>query len=150
MKITEAITIIKNTEMYSNKKSIIKSYKEFLTILKELQAKELSETQNTLVENTLDNLLKEVDFKKSPRKIQHKLQLFKNFLKEKLSLTVEGHYTSLGIALGLCFGIVFGAFIERYIGASIGMTIGMLFGIAIGKSLDAKAEIEGRVLKVKS
>jgi tetrahydromethanopterin S-methyltransferase subunit G len=147
MKISEAISLLKNTEIISNKKSVIKSHKEFIAILRELDSKELTLDELNLTEQSLQNLLSDVNFKDSPQKIYHKKQLFKKFLVNKLSLVTSGYYTSLGIALGLCFGIPFGAMIEKFIGASIGMTIGMLIGIVIGKSLDSKAELEGRVLK---
>ena len=149
MKITEAISQVKNAEAFLNKKSIKKSQKEFIAVLTDLGNKELNEEQMTLIEQALDNLLTDVNFRENPKEITRKLNLFKTFLRDKLSITTPGYYTSMGIALGMCFGIVFGSVIEKFIGSSVGMIVGMAIGIIIGKKMDSKAEIDGRVLKTK-
>ena len=145
MKISEAITFLKQTEKKLEKKSQKKHYNTFIAILTDLQTKELEEQQFLSIEKQLDNL--KLSSKISHRELKRNFSKLQQFLKVKYSLTEEGHFTSLGIALGMCFGIAFGAIIERYIGASIGMTIGMLIGIAIGKTMDSRAEIHGRALK---
>ena len=145
MKISEAITFLKQTEKNLEKKSQKKHYNTFIAILTDLQTKELEEQQFLSIEKQLDNL--KLSSKTSHRELKRNFSKLQQFLKVKYSLTEEGHFTSLGIALGMCFGIAFGAIIERYIGASIGMTIGMLIGIAIGKTMDSRAEIHGRALK---
>jgi hypothetical protein len=145
MKISEAITFLKQTEKNLEKKSQKKHYNTFIAILTDLQTKELEEQQFLSIEKQLDNL--KLSSKISHRELKRNFSKLQQFLKVKYSLTEEGHFTSLGIALGMCFGIAFGAIIERYIGASIGMTIGMLIGIAIGKTMDSRAEIHGRALK---
>ena len=147
MKITEAISQVKNAEAFLNKKSIKKSQKEFIAVLTDLENKELTEEEITLTEETLENLLADVNFKENPKEIRRKLNLFKTFLRDKLSIITSGYYTTMGIAMGMCFGIVFGSVIEKFIGSSVGMTVGMAIGIIIGKKMDSKAEIEGRVLK---
>jgi len=145
MKITEAITFLKQAEKNAEKKSQKKHYTTFIAILSDLQTKDLAENQFLSVEKQLDNL--QLNSKPSLRQLKHNFSKLQQFLKVKFSLTEEGHFTSLGIAIGMCMGIAFGAIIERYIGASIGMTIGMLIGIAIGKTMDSRAEIHGRALK---
>ena len=145
MKITEAITFIKQAEKNAEKKSHKKHYKTFIAILTDLQSKELDTDQFLSIEKKLDDL--QFNAKLTFKQLHANFSKLQQFLKVKFSLTEEGHYTSLGIAIGMCMGIAFGALIERYIGASIGMTFGMLIGIAIGKSLDSKAEVHGRALK---
>ena len=145
MKITEAITFLKQAEKRTEKKSRKKHYNTFISILTDLQSKDLDEPQLLSIEKKLDEL--QFNSKLPFKQLQRNFSKLQQFLKVKFSLTEEGHYTSLGIAIGMCFGIAFGAIIERYIGASIGMTVGMLIGIAIGKTMDSKAEVHGRSLK---
>ena len=145
MKITEAISFLENSKKQTIKKTRIKSYNTYIAILTDLQSKELSQEEFQEIEKQLDNL--QLNSKLSFKELNRNFTKLKEFLKVKFSLTVEGHYTSLGIALGLCFGIPIGAMIESYIGASLGMTLGMLIGIAIGKSMDSKAETHGNSLK---
>ena len=145
MKITEAITFLKQAEMRTEKKSRKKHYSTFISILTDLQSKELDEPQFLSIEKKLDEL--QFNSKLPFKQLHRNFSKLQQFLKVKFSLTEEGHFTSLGIAIGMCMGIAFGAVIERYIGASVGMTVGMLIGIAIGKTMDSKAEIHGRSLK---
>lgn len=145
MKILEAISFLEKAKKQTNKKSRIKSYDTFIAILTDLQSKDLNEEEFQEIEMQLDKL--QLNAKLSFKELNKNFTKLKEFLKVKFSLTVEGHYTSLGIAIGMCFGIPIGALIENYIGASIGMTLGMLIGIAIGKSMDSKAEIFGNSLR---
>ena len=144
MKITEAIIFLEDAKKRSNKKSEKKHYDIFIAVLTDLNSKELDQDQFLSIEKQLDTL--ELTKKVSFKQLHSNFSKLKQFLKLKFSLTVEGYYTSLGIAIGMCMGIAFGGLIERYLGASIGMTLGMLVGIAIGKSKDAKAEVEGKSL----
>jgi hypothetical protein len=145
MKITEAITFIKQAEKNAEKKSRRKHYNTFISILTDLEKKDLDEPQFLSIEKKLDEL--QFNSKLPFKQLQRNFSKLQQFLKVKFSLTEEGHYTSLGIAIGMCMGIAFGAIIEKYIGASIGMTFGMLIGIAVGKTMDSKAEVHGRSLK---
>ena len=147
MKITEAIEYIDKAKNSTNKKSEKKHYDTFIAVLSDLNSKELGQEDFQSIEKQLDKLelAKKVKFKQ----FYSNFSKLKQFLKLKFSYTVEGYYTSLGIAIGMCLGIAFGGLIEKYFGASIGMTLGMLVGIAIGKNKDAKAEAEGRSLNTK-
>jgi F0F1-type ATP synthase assembly protein I len=145
MKITEAITFLKQAENRAEKKSQKKHYNTFIAILTDLRTKDLAENQFLSIEKQLDNL--QLNSKFTLKQLKRNFSKLQEFLKIKFSLTEEGHFTSLGIVLGMCFGLAFGAVIDKYIGSSIGMTVGMLIGIVIGKSMDSKAEIHGRALK---
>lgn len=147
MKITEAITFLENAKRQSNRKSRIKSYETFIAVLTDLKSKDLDQEEFEAIEKQLDNL--QFNSKLPFKELNQNFSKLKQFLKVKFSLTIEGYYTSLGIALGMCFGIAIGSAIGKYIGTSIGMTMGMLIGIVIGKSLDSKAEINGKALKTK-
>jgi len=145
MKITEAITYLKQAEKRAVKKSHRKHYNTFIAVLTDLQTKDLAEQQFLSIEKKLEEL--QFNSKLPFKQLHRNFSKLQQFLKVKFSLTEEGHFTSLGIAIGMCMGIAFGAIIERFIGASIGMTAGMLIGIVIGKTMDSKAEIHGRALK---
>lgn len=147
MKITEAITLLENNKRQTTKRAQIKSYETFVAILTDLKSKDLKQEQFETIEKQLDNL--QFNSRLSFKELNTNFSKLKEFLKVKFSLTTEGYYTSLGIALGMCFGLALGASIGKYIGSSIGMTMGMLIGVAIGKSLDSKAEINGKSLKTK-
>ena len=56
MKISEAITFLKQTEKNLEKKSQKKHYNTFIAILTDLQTKELEEQQFLSIEKQLDNL----------------------------------------------------------------------------------------------
>ncbi len=145
MTITESIIFLENAQKRTRKKSQRKHYETFIAMLTDLKSKELDEYQFEIIEKELEKL--KLSSKLSFNQLQDNFSKLKQFLKVKFSLTEEGHYTSLGIALGMCFGIALGSVIGKYIGASIGMTFGMLMGVAIGKSMDSKAEINGKSLK---
>ena len=147
MKITEAITFLKQAEKRTEKKSQKKHYETFIAILTDLQTKDLDENQFLSIEKELENL--QLNSKSTFKQLNQNFSKLKQYLKVKFSLTTEGYYTSLGIALGMCFGIVFGSIIDRYIGSSIGITLGMAIGIVIGKKMDSNAEVHGRALKTK-
>ena len=145
MTLTETITFLENDKKRTDKKSQRKSYETFIAILTDLKTKDLDQEQFQTIEKQLDNL--QLSSKLSFKELRRNFSKLQEFLKVKFSLTEEGHYTSLGIALGMCFGVTFGAIIERYIGAGVGISIGMTIGIVIGKSMDSKAEINGKALK---
>jgi hypothetical protein len=145
MTLTETITFLENAKKRTDKKSQRKSYETFIAILTDLKTKDLDQEQFQTIEKQLDNL--QLSSKLSFKELRRNFSKLQEFLKVKFSLTEEGHYTSLGIALGMCFGVTFGAIIERYIGAGVGISIGMTIGIVIGKSMDSKAEINGKALK---
>ena len=147
MKITEVITFLENAKKRTDKKSQRKSYETFIAILTDLKTKDLNQDEFLTIEKKLDDL--QFSPKLPLKELKRNFSKLQQFLKVKFSLTEEGHFTSLGIALGMCFGIVFGAFIDRFLGSSIGMTVGMAIGIVIGKSMDTKAEVNGKSLKTK-
>ena len=145
MTITEAITLLRQAEKRTEKKSHKKHYNTFTAILTDLQSKELDEDQFLIIEKQLDNL--QLSSRVPFKKLNGNFSKLKEFLKVKFSLTTEGYYTSLGIALGMCFGVAFGSVIDRYIGSSIGISLGMAIGIVVGKKMDSDAEIHGRSLR---
>lgn len=147
MKITEAITFLKQAQNRTEKKSQKKHYETFIAILTDLQKKDLDASQFLSIEKELENL--QLDSKSTFKRLNHNFSKLKQYLKVKFSLTTEGYYTSLGIALGMCFGLAFGSVIDKFVGSSIGMTVGMAIGIVIGKKMDSDAEINGRALKTK-
>ena len=131
------------------KKSEIKIYENFIGILSELKNRNLTEEQLRSIEVEL-GILKLKEIPENRRKyLRRKLNKFKIFLREELSLISEGYYTSIGMTLGISFGIVFGTMFEETFGVSMGLGFGMLIGLIIGRTMDSQAEKQNRVLKTK-
>ncbi|MFD2565366.1 hypothetical protein [Aquimarina rubra] len=161
MNINEASKFFKNLITETDVKSEIRVYEKFITILSQLEHKNLSEEEEKVIEDRLDTFDVEIprgDRKKYYRK---KLTEFLSFLKKEFSMITEAYYMTLAMSLGMCFGmslgmtfgIVFGSGSEvsngLIYGMTFGMMIGMSIGLAIGASMDAKAKKEGKVLSTK-
>ncbi len=131
------------------KKSEIKIYENFIGILSELKNRNLTEEQLRSIEVEL-GILKLKEIPENRRKyLRRKLNKFKIFLREELSLISEGYYTSIGMTLGISFGIVFGTMFDETFGVSMGLGFGVLIGLIIGRTMDSQAEKQNRVLKTK-
>ncbi len=153
MNINEASDFLKGLISETKKKSEIKIYNDFLGILSALKEKGLTEEELLSIDKKLSGLNLKANPAKRKKYLMLKFQEFTTYLKKEFSLLTEGYYTTIGIAIGPGFGMVFGlivlSFIERSLGLTYGMIAGMLIGYLIGRNLDAKAEKQNRVLKVK-
>jgi hypothetical protein len=149
MTIINALNFFESLLSKTNKKSEIKVYKDFITILSNLKNRELTENQIRSIEKELDILELKMDPKNKKRFYSKKLIDFKNYLKKELSLITEGYYAAIGIGVGMSFGIAIGASFGESTGIAIGISLGMAFGLIIGRNMDAQAEKQNRVLKTK-
>lgn len=131
------------------KKSEIKIYKNFIGILTELKNRNLTEEQLRSIEVELEILKLKESPENKKKYMRRKLNKLKIFLREELSLILEGYYTGIGMTLGISFGIVFGTMFEETFGVSMGLGFGMLIGLIVGRTMDSKAEKQNRVLKTK-
>lgn len=148
MNIETTIKFFENLIIETDKKSEIKTYKNFIEILIDLKDRDLAEVKMKSIETELDKLDLKANSEIRIKHLRRKLASFINYLKEELSLISKGYYTAIGMSLGLCFGValgssVFGGSLDN----SSGLVIGMVVGMGIGRIMDTKAEKEGRVLK---
>lgn len=149
MKIVEATILFESFKNETSKKSELKIYESFIGILLDLDNRKLTAEQLQLIEEELDTIELKADVKNQRRYLSKKLENFKAFLKNELSLISEGYYSALGISLGMTFGAAFGVVFDNSVGVTYGVSLGLILGLIIGKALDSHAEKQNRVLKVK-
>ena len=149
MTINDAINFFESLLKRTDKKSEIKIYKDFITILSNLKYRELTEQQYQSIEKELKVLDLKSNFENKKRHFSKKLTAFKKYLKEELSLISEGYYTAICMSMGMCFGVAIGASFGESTGIGLGVSFGMLIGLTIGRVMDAEAKKQGRVLKTK-
>ncbi len=146
MKLNVAADFFKSLRDETNIKSEIKIYESFIGLISNLENREFTEEELKSIEIKLD----ELELKSNPENrikyFRSRLNEFKKYLKDKLSLISEGYYTAIGIALGVAFGAAFGSLYEM----GIGVTFGMIIGLIIGAYMDSEARKQNRVLKIKS
>jgi len=147
MTLNEASTILRGLIAQTDKKSELKVYRNFLAVLTSLLNRELEEEDIRSIEEELESLKLNEYSGKRRIYMKRKLNVFKKFLMNHLSLISDGYYTAIGMILGMCFGVAFGSAFSEGSGITIGVSIGMLIGIVIGQNMDSHAEKEGRVLK---
>jgi len=150
MKLENALHILTDLKNQSVKKSEIKIYNQFITLIRALINREFSSVELQSIEFELDELELHLNQTQKLRFYKKGLIKFETFLKEKLTLVSNLHYTKLYGGLGTSFGILFGVIalssFDRSLGLALGMIIGMVIGSIMGKSMDANAKREGRVL----
>lgn len=149
MTIDKAIELFESFIRNTNSSSEIKIHEDFIQILNDLKARNLSEDEIQAIAIELDNLRLNSNSEQRKKQIKKALRSFKEYLKTKFSLISKGYYTAIGMSLGMCFGVAFGALIEEQMGVSAGLSIGMFVGLIIGRNMDTQAEKEGRVLRSK-
>lgn len=154
MKITEAIEFFEDLISQTNKKSEIKFYQAFLTVLKNLENRDLTDEQLNQIESKLESLDLKARTINQKKYLKQKLSEFTDFLNKQYSWVPAGHYTSLGIVYGMIFGtglgLTFGSISGDgkwiAIGMSMGTGMGMALGIAFGSMQDAEVKRQNRVL----
>lgn len=150
MTIKNAINLFNRLISETNKKSEIKVYKDFITILTNLENRSFSNSEVQSIESELDTLALDSTATNKKKYFKKALLLFKKYLKETFSLITKGHYITLGItfgsAVGLLFGIVFLSNLERSLGISMGISAGTLFGIIIASYLESQAKASGNLI----
>ena len=149
MTINNTMNFFESLLIQTIKKSEIKVYKDFITILSALKNRDLTDEQLQSIEVELETLGLKSNPKNKKRYFSKKITAFKNYLKKELSLISEGYYPALGMGLGMSFGIAIGSSFGESTGIALGISLGMLIGLAIGRNKDAEAEKQGLVLKLK-
>ena len=150
MTLQEAHDFFKKLTTETTKKSEIKVFEKFTSILSKLKNRAFTKDELESLETVLDSFDLKSRSVNSIKFYKSALSKFENFLKETFSLTSKDHYTKLlgglGMSFGILFGVVFLASFERSLGISMGLIGGMIIGSAIGRSMDAKAQSESRVI----
>ncbi len=138
----------------TERKSELKVYKGFISILSNLKDRALDEQQVNSIEVKLDALDLSAITRNRKKYLKGRLNEFTTYLKNEFSFVPEGYYTSLfmvyglifGSGLGLTFGTAFGAGLGTSIGLSMGTGIGMVFGMIYGVTKDTEAKKKNLVL----
>ena len=149
MTIIEASDFFKRLSKEANNKREIKVYENFIAILSDLKNRSLTEEQFLSIEEEIETLNLKSNPIKSRRYFSKKLNAFKKYLKDELSLISEGYYTAIGMSLGMSFGVAIGASFGESTGIALGISFGMIIGLAIGRKKDAEAKKQNRVLRAK-
>jgi uncharacterized membrane protein len=144
MNINETLNFFVNFKKNSNDKSEIKIYDKYIGILSDLKERDLTEKQIKDIESELSNLDLESENHNRKKYYNKKLSEFEKFLKNRLSLILDGHYTFIGMIFGMMIGCLATFFIGIF-----SMVGGMIIGIIIGGIMDSEAKKQGRVLKTK-
>ena len=150
MTLQEASNFFESLKNETTKKSAIKVYDKFASILSELKARKFTKDEIQSIETELESFNLKSNRENSVKFFEKSLNKLEEFLKNTFSLISKGYYTKRGTGLGLSFGIIFGIVFlsswERSIGISMGLILGLTIGMLIGRSMDAKAMSEGRMI----
>jgi hypothetical protein len=122
----------------------IKLHDSLITILTDVQSKDLSPQQLATVEQALDQFDFSIDptYRKTHFATQKSALL--KVLKGQLSLVPSGHYMEMGMALGMSFGVL-GLFASGF----LALPIGVLLGMIVGRLIDAQVKNQGRMIRTK-
>jgi hypothetical protein len=146
MNISKAIDLFNLLLKDAKSKRETRAYKRFYSTLSSLKSKEFSTEQILKIEANLQELNLSLPSENKGKYYRKKHNEFLKFLKDKFSLTPEGHYTAIGMSLGMCFGLALGSVFNSS-GTSMGLAIGMFIGLIIGRLKDQEAEKNNKVLK---
>lgn len=138
----------------SKDKSNLPIYRSFLSLLQDLQSKELNEIQMNKINEKLNELNLDTIADHPKKELKKAFSDFNRFLKEAFSFMPKGYYSgvymslgmSIGMSLGISMGIPFGMPMGMIFGMIIGMGIGMSVGIILGNMKDGVVAKEGRVI----
>lgn len=154
MKLREALDFFQNLIEKTNSKSESKVYKEFITILSNLENRELTEQQVNSIELKLGSLDLSANSENRKKHLKRKLNELTTYLNNEFSFITAGHCTGLGMVygmmfgcgLGIAFGTAFGESTGTAIGLSTGTGVGMIIGMMYGATKDTEAQKQNRVI----
>ena len=149
MTINTAKDFLNSLSNNSTKKSEVKIYQKFVSVLTGLENRDLSTDQKELIEQELTNLDLKQETKNRKKYIRKKLNQFVKYLDTTFSYILKGHYANFGMSMGMVFGLAIGTAIFRDSGGSTtGMCLGMLIGYSVGQYMDKEAIKNNKVLIV--
>ncbi|OIQ27061.1 MAG: hypothetical protein BM564_13410 [Bacteroidetes bacterium MedPE-SWsnd-G2] len=149
MKINKTLNVFLNFKNDSVEKNEIKIYDKYIAILSDLKHRDLTQTHIQLIEAELDTLNLNTNPDDRKKYYKQKLSEFQSFLKDRLALVSEGHYTSIGAGTGIVLGSIISVLFQSLLGAYfllIGINGGIILGAILGGFMDSEAKKQGRVL----
>lgn len=144
MKINETLDYVVELRNKNDKKYDKCIYDKFIGILSNLKNRDLTNNQLESIETKLDTLNLNIETENKKKYLGSKLEEFIKFLKDKLSLISEGHYTGYGTSFGMLIGVLLKFRVGVY-----SLLGGMVIGMVIGGIMDSEARKHRRVLKTK-
>ncbi|MCB0666647.1 MAG: hypothetical protein KDC80_12515 [Saprospiraceae bacterium] len=152
MKLNELIGKIKEKAGEAESLNEKRSLDEMTLLLSELQHKNLTTEEIAGIAATLGLQRGQIQMSQP---VEANLQRFKKTLIRDFSFVPVNYYFTLGIGIGLALGtgvgialgVPFGLPLGIVFGLGAGSGLGLVAGMLVGKSLDKKAEDEGRVLR---
>jgi len=150
MDIKKWIEQIKNSIDQSANTDFKKYSSRLLSLLEEVEGKNLSEAQKLKLQTSISSYLGNI---KTEKEVKRGLKKLKHALINKMGFVTSDYYLTLGIgfgvAIGTSLGVSFGIPFENGIvfGPMVGVSIGIIGGLIVGKMMDKKKEEENMVLK---
>ena len=145
--LTDTIIFFKKLLSKTNKKTEVKIFKNYISLLTELKKKELAEEQYT----TIESYLKFLELEKIPSYsidlYKDRLKKFKKHLKSNLKFVPNNLYGSLSISFAVPFAISF--WVQKNLSTQFKLIVSILciMIIAIGHFVDYRIKKQGRSLK---
>ncbi|MBD3907112.1 hypothetical protein LNP80_02500 [Chryseobacterium sp. C-39] len=152
MKKEEIIFQLNDSIKLTASKSALKLKKHLIIVLQDLLEKDLTTAQNTLLESKINYLFNKTDFSEiSTIELKKKCDELHEFLKTKLFLYPENHYTLFLGFMGLMAGLSIqslsliylkGSFMNFYSGLIL-----MFVASFVGIMLDSSIKKQGRTIR---
>jgi len=141
------IIFLKKQLSKTNKKSEIKTFKNFIQILNTLKEKDLNPQQTEGIESYIKYLELEKIPSFSNELFKQKLNKFKKYLKNKLGLVPNNYYTTWATTFGISFATGFA--VQAKIDNSIKIGVFSIIALVIGLSilLDLRMKKQNRSLR---
>lgn len=156
MTIEDALKKIDNLILESSSESDKKTFMKFSKVLSEFKMKQLSKKEKELLENSLEETIRNIDSKGHKNNPKRSFRKFIALSIRTLNFVPKKYYSelcigvgvALGVSLGISFGIPFGLPNGIVYGIIFGSLVGLIIGIFIGRYMDNKAESQNRILNI--
>lgn len=142
--IKATIVFLKKQLNKTNKKSEIKTFENFISILTRLKEKEISPEQQEGIESYLHYLELEKIPSFSNEIFKKKLTQFRKYLKNKLGFVPTNYYTTLALSFGVSFTVSFSIQKNIDLTIKIGVISAVILVIAIAVMIDSRIKRQNR------
>ena len=142
--IKATIVFLKKQLNKTNKKSEIKTFENFISILTRLKEKEISPEQLEGIESYLHYLELEKIPSFSNEIFKKKLTQFRKYLKNKLGFVPTNYYTTLALSFGVSFTVSFSIQKNIDLTIKIGVISAVILVIAIAIMIDSRIKRQNR------
>ena len=141
------IIFLKKQRSKTDKKSEIKTFERFISLLEKLKEKDLSDEQKEAIES----YIKYLELEKIPsfgnEIYKQKLAKFKKFLKKSLRFVPANFYTTWVSSFAVAFASGFSVQSNIELNLKIGIVSAALVCIGIGMILDSRIQKQNRAFK---